>query len=91
LKVLVEQEMEALGVPLKTLTWTSARNLDAKALRIGHLVRLHKQDRLRLVAAPWNDAWLRQAEKWDGTSKNKNRFDDLLDGCSGLAAGIVGL
>jgi hypothetical protein len=89
LKVLVDQEFAALGVNPNVLRWNSARNIDAKAHRIGgKLVKLHKQDRLRLVAAPWNDEFLRQAEKWDGTSKNRGRKDDVLDACAGLAAGV---
>jgi hypothetical protein len=91
LRVLVDQRFEKLGIDPKVMTWTSARNKAAKAQRISRLVRLSREDKLILCAGTWNDAWLDQAEKWTGTSKNRGRFDDLLDASAGLCEGIGGL
>jgi predicted phage terminase large subunit-like protein len=91
LRVLVAQEFERLGINPRKLTWQSARNKAAKTERISQLVRLSREDRLRLIAAPWNDEWLKEASAWLGTVTNSGRHEDCIDASAGLAAGIVAL
>jgi hypothetical protein len=83
LKILVQQEFDKLDIDPK-LSWTSARNLDAKAQRVARLVRLSNEGRLRLAAGAANDEFLKQATRWTGLSTNHGRIDDVLDAASAL-------
>jgi hypothetical protein len=88
LEVLCRQEFAALGINPR-ISWFSARAAQEKAYRIGKLVRLSREDRLRIITGPWVDTFLRECESFTGLSKNKCRQDSLID-CASMLCRFVG-
>jgi hypothetical protein len=75
LKALLAVEWQRQNLKPHKLIWIPQRSQASKAARISRLVRIHQEDRLRLVANHrWNDEFLEQAERWTGASRNRGRL-----------------
>lgn len=89
LQMLLEHEFRRLDISPK-ITWIRA-NLEkgGKARRIERLVKLHKEDRVRLVSGGWIDGFIDEASRWTGTRRNCSRKDDMVDATSLLTKFII--